>query len=97
MEDKTTEFTRKLFDEGKIIEAGWIGLMIACKLQNASDTQKAEMRKAFYAGAQHVFASLVNHFEEGTEPTENDLNRMTMLHDELSAWAEGLQKASGGH
>jgi len=79
----TTEVTKRLTDEGKLIEAGWVGLRDFVISKDASDVQLAEMRMAFFAGAQHVFSSMMTFMEEGTEPTDADLRRMDHLHAEL--------------
>lgn len=51
--------SRELTDKGKLIEAGWIGLRIACDLEDAPKVQLEEMRNAFFAGAQHLFSSIM--------------------------------------
>ncbi len=51
------ELTKKLIDDGRLIEAGWQGLRIFALPQNASEIQVTEMRKAFFAGAQHLYTS----------------------------------------
>lgn len=81
---KTLE--RELFDQGKIIEAGWVGLRVACDLHNAPPEQLREMRMAFFAGAQHLFTSIMSVMEPGEEPTEKDLDRMSRVNDELDAF-----------
>ena len=45
------KLTQALTDSGKIIEAGWVGLKLACVPETASEVQITEMRKAFFAGA----------------------------------------------
>jgi hypothetical protein len=86
------DLTKKLVDEGKLIEAGWVGLMFACDLQSASDIQKREMRKAFFAGAQHLFGSLMSFLEEGREETENDMRRMSQVHEELQSFIKEFKE-----
>ena len=77
------DITKKLVDEGKLIEAGWMGLRIMLVPKDAPEYQVTSMREAFFLGAQHVFSSITNILEEGTEPTANDLKRMTFIHEEL--------------
>lgn len=38
--------SRELTDKGKLIEAGWVGLRIACDLHDAPADQLQEMRQA---------------------------------------------------
>ncbi|KRR21311.1 hypothetical protein CQ14_06590 [Bradyrhizobium lablabi] len=76
--------TRRLVDEGLLIEAGWVGLRIACKLEDAPRIQLEEMRNAFFAGAQHVFHSITGGLlDPGSEPTDADLRRMDQIDAEL--------------
>lgn len=51
--------------------------------------QYTEMRRSFYSGMIAMFSYLVNMPEQdGTnEPTENDLNKMDSLQEEIAVWA----------
>ena len=82
------EITKKLVDEGKIIEAGWVSLKMMTIPKNAPQIQIDEMRNAFFAGAQHLFGSIMSVLEEGSEETEADLNRMRKIADELDNFIE---------
>lgn len=72
-----------LTDKGKLMEAGWISLRIAAVDPAASQAQLDEMRMAFFAGAQHLFASILTVLEPGADPTEADLKRMSLIDVEL--------------
>jgi len=78
--------SRELTDQGKLIEAGWISLRIACELENAPPIQLQEMRNAFFAGAQHLFSSIMTILEPDAEPTDKDLERMDLIDKELKAF-----------
>lgn len=78
--------SRELADDGKLIEAGWLGLRIACKLEDAPAIQLQEMRQAFFAGAQHLFSSIMTILEPDAEPTDKDLERMDLIDKELRAF-----------
>lgn len=78
--------SRDLTDKGKLIEAGWIGLRIACDLEDAPKVQLQEMRNAFFAGAQHLFSSIMTILEPDAEPTEKDMERMDLIDKELRAF-----------
>ena len=80
------EITRKLTDEGNLIEVGWQAMHLLVLPPNAPPTQVSEMRKAFFMGAQHVFASIMGMLEPGAEPTDKDMDRMTLIHNELEAF-----------
>lgn len=76
----------KLTDEGKLIEVGWQAMRIFVLPPDAPSVQVDEMRKAFFMGAQHLFASIMGILEPGAEPTDKDLDRMTLIHNELEAF-----------
>ena len=77
------KISRELADGGRIIEAGWVGLRELAIPNTAPQTQIDEMRTAFFAGAQHLFASIMTILEPDAEPTEKDLERMSLIHAEL--------------
>ncbi len=87
MSAPTTEqlnaLAREFTDKGKLIEAGWIGLRIAAVPLDAPQLQIDEMRNAFFAGAQHLFGSIMGILDPGEEPTDADLNRMDLIDKEL--------------
>jgi hypothetical protein len=74
---------RRLVDDGKLIEAGWIGLRRAAVAPEADAIQLEEMRTAFFAGAQHLFGSIMGILDDDREPTAADLNRMGLINAEL--------------
>jgi hypothetical protein len=88
------EICRKLVDQGKLIEAGFEGLRLLSIPANAPAMQVREMRLAFFAGAQHVFASILGILEPGSEPTENDLTRMVLINAELNQFIEQMKAQS---
>lgn len=86
------EISRKLTDEGKLIEAGWMALRYTMIPENASTLQLSEMRKAYFAGAQHLFASILSILEPGAEATDKDLMRMTQIHEELDQFVAQMKR-----
>jgi hypothetical protein len=82
--------TRQLMDDGKLIEAGWTALRIACIPLNAGPDQLREMKLAFMAGAQHLFSCVIG-LDDGVEPTGDDMRRMELIHAELEAFADELK------
>lgn len=81
----------QLADEGKLIEAGFVGLRMAAMAPDAPEDQVREMRWAFMAGAQHLFASIMTILEPGDdEPTEKDLARMDLISQELENFYQEL-------
>lgn len=77
------ELTKQATDQGKLIEIGWLALRKMCIAENASDIQISEMRNSFFAGAQHLYASIMSVLEPGSEPTDKDLDRMRLIDNEL--------------
>lgn len=84
------ELAKKLADEGKLIEAGWVGCRIAWVPRNAPEEQVTEMRRAFMAGSQHLFATIMAVLDPEAEPTARDLDRMDKIHRELEAFRKSL-------
>jgi hypothetical protein len=82
--------SRELTDQGKLIEAGWVGLRLAAVDPRADKTQLTEMRKVFFAGAQHLFSSIMTILGEDREPTDEDLRRMSLIADELESFGHDL-------
>jgi hypothetical protein len=82
------ETVRRLTDEGRIIEGGWLALKALSIPPDVSDEQLNDMRHSYFAGAQHLWASILSFLEDGTEATEKDLHRMTLVAVELNEWAE---------
>ena len=80
--------SQELTDNGKLIEAGWVGMRLACDLVDAPPSQLREMRMAFFAGAQHLFGSIMTILEPGDDPTDADLRRMNLIHKELKAFID---------
>jgi len=83
LDEITRQVTAKLVDEGKLIEAGWMSFRYFVIPKDASPIQVEEMRKAFFAGAQHLFGSIMSVLDPGEEPTDRDLDRIEAIHNEL--------------
>lgn len=59
--------------------------------KNCSFTQRQEMRRAFYAGAQGILYKILGLFTEGNEPSETDLKIMDNLEKELNKFGEDVK------
>lgn len=87
-----TELSKKLADEGKLIEAGWAGYRMMVLPPNAPQIQIDECRMAFMAGSQHLFSSIMTVLDSGDEePTEADLRKMDLIDKELRAFAREIE------
>lgn len=77
---------KQLTDEGRLIEIGWQAMLVYVLPKDAPPVQVSEMRKAFFMGAQHLYASIMGILDPGAEPTDKDLERMSLIHNELEAF-----------
>lgn len=78
--------SRELTEQGRFIEAGFC-LRILSSVE-APPEQLSQMRNSFFAGAHHLFMTLIAIFslEAGSEPTAADYARMEMIDVELKAF-----------
>lgn len=77
------KFSKDATDRGLAVTAGWNAFRKLVMAPDAPEDQVREMQIAFYSGAQHLFSTLNSILEEGAEPTENDMRRMTLISEEL--------------
>jgi hypothetical protein len=90
-DDFLLAMTKQFSDEGKLIEAGWVGLMAAAIPADAPPRQIREMRMAFMAGAQHLFASIMA-LDGGEDATEADTRRLELIAKELEVFHEEIRR-----
>lgn len=74
---------RQLVKDGLLIEAGWVSLRHLTLPENVSTEQLDDMRDSFFAGAQHVFGTIMSLLDEGEDATAADLIRLDQINDEL--------------
>jgi hypothetical protein len=84
--------TKEFADKGKIIEGGWTAFWLLELKGRASNDQVREMRKAYFLGAQHLYASIMSFMDEGSEPTDGDLSRMAKIDRELAAFIRSIMQ-----
>ena len=89
------EVTKKYMDQGLIIEAGWQTLKMMSVSPGAPQIQIDEMRNAFFAGAQHLFASIMSALDPGLEETEDDMRRLNLISIELEQFYTEFKKKYG--
>lgn len=85
------ELGRKLTDQGKLIESGWVIFDAMTLPPRTSEDQRNDMRIAFFAGAQHLFGTIASIMDPGDEPTDADLSRMDNINDELTRFADFMR------
>ncbi len=66
----------------------WAEFFARCIPPEASEIQRRETRRAFYAGGAALFQTILTLLEPGAEPTEGDL----LLLDDLKAEFDGFAK-----
>lgn len=77
---------KRLADEGRLIEAGFVAMRAAIIPVDASEGQISDMRIAYMAGAQHLYASMMSVMDSDREPTPRDLLRMAAIDTELRSF-----------
>ena len=70
-------------DRELLIEQAWLSYSDNVIPKGAPAVQLQETRRAFYAGAQALFQTLLNILDPGTEETERDLETMNFIDAEL--------------
>lgn len=88
----TNGLAKHLTDRGLLIEAGFEALRHYAIPKDAPKVQVDEMRLAFMSGAQHVFGTIMNILDPGEEPTDADMNRMSMISSEIEAWEARIKE-----
>lgn len=86
------EMARQFTDQGKLIEAGFVGFIAASFPQGCPDFQREDLRMAFFGGAQHLMGSIFGFLEEGEEPTDADMRRMNNIQAELEEFIADFAK-----
>lgn len=96
VETTVEKLTKELVDKGLLIEAGFVSLRHMSMAKDAPPEQIDEMRNAFFAGAQHLFGSIMSMLDPGgDEPTDADLQRMSLISDELDRFIEAYKLRHG--
>jgi hypothetical protein len=81
--------------EGLLIEVGWLSLRLMTMPDDPDPVRLEECRMAFFAGAQHVFGSLLTIMDEDREPTDADLAKMGQISDELDRFIVDFKRKHG--
>jgi hypothetical protein len=83
--DMLQAISRRLADEGKLIEAGWLihRKMVLEDVRLISDIDR--YKDTWDASAQHLFSCIFAMMEGGDDETLNDLRRMDNINAEVLA------------
>jgi len=87
----------RFLDEGKLIEAGFAAFRLVIIPTDAPPGQVRALRNAYFAGAQHLFGTIMNALDPGSEPTERDEHRMELILKELDSFVVELRKKPHEH
>lgn len=77
-----------LIDKGLIVKAGFEGYRLMAMHEDAPPVQVRECEMAFFAGAAHLFACLINALDPGDDVTEADITRLEKISAELEAFGK---------
>jgi hypothetical protein len=86
----TREITSRLADDGRLIEAGWRMAIVVLGWSGRPGPELRDLRLAYLSGAQHLWSSVMTVLDEDRELTDRDLARMSLIADELDAFAREM-------
>jgi len=89
--DATQALSRQLTEEGKLIESGFVIMRATAIHPDASPEQVEDMRSAFFAGAQHLWGSIMSMLDPGPNETPGDLRRMAKIQAELDRFIAAFE------
>lgn len=88
--------SNQFIEKGMPISGGWATYLEAVMPNEAGPIQIEETRRAFFAGAQHLYAMIMHGLTDGTEPTQTDLDRMLNIEKELADFASSFMRERDG-
>ena len=74
----------------KYIKRGWESYIKHVIPEDALPIQVKETRQAFFSGAAILFSVLMRDLDEGHEPTDEDMQKMEDLQNELYAFGQEI-------
>jgi len=94
--DKHRASASSKFDAGETMAEMWTGFaLMVIPFARQDGVQYLEMQKAFYSGAMALFNWFMVQMEEGEEPTDNDMDRVSAMHAEITTFFTKISKAAG--
>lgn len=96
-EAAAAEITQRLASKGQVIAGGFAAYLMVTfgdtdAIKALPVSMLADLREAYYSGAQHLFASIMTVLDDDDEPSAEDLRRMDLIHAELEAWGVEAQR-----
>lgn len=89
-EDVYQWLTKELTDQGKIVDAGFVGPRLMA-YDGVPEGQIEDMRRIFFAGAHHIFHSIMQVLDPGLEPTDKDMERLSLIQGELDIFIQKFE------
>lgn len=84
--DLHDRIAREWADKGLLVRGGFEVMRATALPADAPEAAVTSMRFAYMAGAQHLFSTIMSIMDPGSEPTDEDMRRMSLIHDELEQW-----------
>jgi hypothetical protein len=91
LEEAGIAITKEAMDKGCIIEFGWLLFAKLVYPQGINKDQHDQLRDAFFAGATHLFGSLMEGLDEGDDATSADEKRLDLIAAEILLFREHLK------
>lgn len=93
VEKLAIDVTVALADSGQMVQGGWLMVYkLWLEELNLPPAQIHVLRTVFFAGAQHIFRSLMIMMTADAEPTEADLKRMDAIDAEIQEFERYLKR-----
>lgn len=91
------QITKDLSAQGKLIEGGFAGFRLMAMHKDSPQIQVDEMRMAFFAGAAHLFSCIMAVLDPDEDPTDNDMDRLALIHKELDDFICAFEEKHFSH
>lgn len=79
------DLTRKLANDGRILEGGFAAYVVVSKI-GIDDPALPKLRDAYMSAAEHLWSSIMATLDPGKTETPADMRRMDSIQSELDAW-----------
>lgn len=93
IEEELAAINKEAMNKGCVIEMGWLLFAKLVYPHGMTKDQHDQLRDAFFAGAHHLFSSLMDGLDlDDDDATAADEKRMELIADELDAFYQRLRK-----
>lgn len=82
---------KELLNQCKIVEGGFSGYKTHIFPSGLPPFQEEELRNAFFAGAQHLYGTMMAVFSEAGDPSDEDMRNMDAIHTELKEFIKSFK------